>query len=92
MIRNDLHVHSIQSLCGLHTILEIVQVASRKGMRLVNIADHGRTAGKRINVGVLADQRRLPDPVVALDGSSMRGSREMIGERELGGLRSVSQY
>lgn len=47
MIRNDLHVHSIQSMCGLHTLLEIVEIAARKGMRLVNISDHGSAFGEK---------------------------------------------
>lgn len=68
MIRNDLHVHSIQSMCGLHTLLEIVEIAASKGMRLVNISDHGKALGKEMNFGVLTDKRRCPKKI-----SSSRG-------------------
>jgi putative hydrolase len=68
MIRNDLHVHSIQSMCGLHTLLEIVEIAASKGMRLVNISDHGSALGKEMNFGVLTDKRRRPEKI-----SSSRG-------------------
>jgi putative hydrolase len=68
MIRNDLHVHSIQSLCGIHTILEIVEIASRKEMRLVNISDHGRAAGREMSFAVLSDKRRLPKDLMSSNG------------------------
>ncbi len=68
MIRNDLHVHSIQSMCGLHTLLEIVEIAANKGMRLVNISDHGSALGKEMVFWVLADKRRCPEKI-----SSSRG-------------------
>jgi putative hydrolase len=68
MIRNDLHVHSIQSLCGLHTLLEIVEIAARKGMRLVNISDHGSAAGKEMNFGVITDKKRLPEKIKSSQG------------------------
>ena len=68
MIRNDLHVHSIQSACGLHTLLEIVEIADRKGMRLVNISDHGNALGREMNFWVLSDKRRRPEKI-----SSSRG-------------------
>ena len=68
MIRNDLHVHSIQSMCGLHTLLEIVEIAARKGMRLVNISDHGSAAGKKMNFWVLSDKRRRPEKINSSQG------------------------
>jgi putative hydrolase len=68
MISNDLHVHSIQSLCGLHTLLEIVEIAAGKGMRLVNISDHGSAAGKKMNFGVLTDKRRRPEKISSSGG------------------------
>ncbi len=68
MIRNDLHVHSIQSMCGLHTLLEIVEIAAKKGMRLVNISDHGSAAGKKMNFWVLADKKRCPEVISSTQG------------------------
>ena len=32
MIRHDLHVHSVQSRCGMHAVLEIVEIAAYKGL------------------------------------------------------------
>ncbi len=72
MIRNDLHVHSVQSFCGIHTVLEIARIAVDKGMRMVNISDHGSGLGRKMNFGVIVDKRRLPDPVCLSDGSSIR--------------------
>ena len=68
MIRNDLHVHSIQSLCGLHTLFEIVEIAARKGMRLVNISDHGSAVGKKMNFWVLSDKKRCPEKITSSQG------------------------
>jgi putative hydrolase len=71
VIRNDLHVHSVQSFCGFHTVLEIAQIAIRKGVKLVNVSDHGSGLGKLMNFGVITDKRRLPNPVTLPDGSSI---------------------
>ncbi|MFC1854021.1 hypothetical protein ACFL27_27870 [candidate division CSSED10-310 bacterium] len=71
MIRNDLHVHSIQSSCGLHTLFEIVMIAHGKGMNLVNISDHGPGSGRFINLGVMSERSRLPDPVTIPGGPSL---------------------
>jgi putative hydrolase len=61
MIPNDLHVHSVKSPCGLHTVLEIVEIAVRKGMRSVNISDHGEASTRsRMNFSMLADRQRFP--------------------------------
>lgn len=73
MIRNDLHVHSVKSACGFHTLCELVQIGHRKGMRLLNLSDHGPAAhGLPMSFGVLVDRARVPDPVTAPDGSSLR--------------------
>ncbi len=69
MIRNDLHVHSIRSNCGLHTLLEIVEIAARKGMRLINISDHGGASGGPAAFGVPGDKRRLPRDVPSSTGT-----------------------
>ena len=67
MIRNDLHIHSSLSICGMHSVLEIVKIASNNGMRLINISDHGFCSGKPMGFGVLTDKRRFPQ-VVELTG------------------------
>jgi len=68
MIRNDLHVHSVQSMCGMHTVLEIVEIAARKDMRLVNISDHGSASGKDMRFGVIANKLRWPEKVESSTG------------------------
>jgi len=61
MIPNDLHVHSVKSPCGMHTVLEIVEIAARKGVRSVNVSDHGEASTRsRLNFSVLADRNRFP--------------------------------
>ncbi len=69
MIRNDLHVHSIRSNCGLHTFLEIVEIAARKGVRMVNICDHGSASGGVAAFGVPGDKRRTPRHVPSASGA-----------------------
>ena len=71
MIRHDLHVHSIQSLCGLHTFLEIVEIAAEKGIHSVNISDHGKASGKVMNFGVLIDKKRCPKEMTSSKGKSV---------------------
>ena len=68
MIRNDLHVHSIRSLCGVHTVMEIVEIAARKGMRSVNICDHGKASGKEIKFNVINDKRSFPRNIQSTQG------------------------
>jgi len=41
MFECDLHVHSIRSTCGVHTLLEIVSIMHRKGIRGFALTDHG---------------------------------------------------
>lgn len=45
MLRVDLHIHSIRSHCGVHTILELVGIARSKGMEAFAITDHGHSLG-----------------------------------------------
>ena len=69
MIRNDLHVHSIRSRCGQHTLLEIAEIAARKKMRMVNICDHGSASGGEMSFGVPTDKRRCPRDVPCAGGA-----------------------
>jgi len=68
MIRNDLHVHSIRSLCGVHTLLEIVEIAAGKGIRSVNICDHGKASGRQIKFDVINNKRRCPRVIHSTQG------------------------
>ena len=71
MIRNDLHVHSIRSLCGFHTILEITEIAAKKGMRSVNICDHGKASGKKIKFDVFNNKDRFPRTIQSHQGNTI---------------------
>jgi putative hydrolase len=61
----------------MHTFLEIVRITARKGLRMINICDHGPASGRRIAFSVLADRKRIPEPVVLADGTSMSVLRGM---------------
>lgn len=62
MIDCDLHVHSLRSTCGFHTLLEIVSIMRGKGQRAFALTDHGPTLGTpRSHFSVLL--RRVP-PVI----------------------------
>lgn len=63
VLRHDLHTHSVQSACGIHTTTELLQIAAQKGTRTVNVCDHGSASGRSVNFGVLADPRRTPRTV-----------------------------
>ncbi|MBN2037606.1 MAG: PHP domain-containing protein [Chitinispirillaceae bacterium] len=41
MLSVDLHVHSLASACGLHSILELIEHGRRIGLRGMAITDHG---------------------------------------------------
>lgn len=60
VLRHDLHTHSVQSACGIHSVAELLQIAAQKGTRTVNVCDHGSASGRSMNFGVLADPRRTP--------------------------------
>jgi putative hydrolase len=49
MIQFDLHVHSIFSLCGIHTVLELLERAKELGMKGFAVTDHGSVLGGRLN-------------------------------------------
>ncbi len=72
MIRNDLHIHSLQSLCGIHSLMEIVNIAGDKGMHMVNISDHGSANGKIMVFGVITDKQRIPSVIKSANGMPIR--------------------
>ena len=37
----DLHIHSIRSMCGFHTLLEIVTIMRAKKRKAFALTDHG---------------------------------------------------
>ncbi|OPZ05353.1 MAG: putative phosphatase YcdX [candidate division BRC1 bacterium ADurb.BinA364] len=45
MLSIDLHTHTLDSRCGLHTLLEVLEIAREKGIRAIAITDHGPKAG-----------------------------------------------
>ncbi|MDG5815481.1 PHP domain-containing protein [Chitinispirillales bacterium ANBcel5] len=49
MIDFDLHVHTIFSKCGIHTVLELINQGRALGMKGIAITDHGLTLGGRLN-------------------------------------------
>lgn len=49
MIQFDLHVHTIFSLCGMHTVMELINHAHSLGMKGLAITDHGQALGGRLN-------------------------------------------
>lgn len=65
MIDVDLHVHSIFSLCGLHTVLELLERARVLGMKGFAVTDHGLTLGGRLN-SVFFERFVSPDPAVRI--------------------------
>lgn len=59
MIDCDLHVHSLRSACGFHTLIEIVSIMRGKGQRAFALTDHGPTLETpRAHFSVLL--RRVP--------------------------------
>lgn len=60
MLSVDLHSHSLFSSCGLHTCLEMLNHAKKRGMTALAITDHGLTLGGRLNSNFF---ERLNDPV-----------------------------
>lgn len=63
MLQVDLHVHTLFSLCGLHTLLEILTEAKRLGIKAVAITDHALTLGGRLN-SVFYERFQSPFPEV----------------------------
>ena len=60
MIPVDLHCHSHFSLCGIHSMLELLTQAKSLGMAGLAITDHGPAAGGRLNSSFF---ERLDAPV-----------------------------
>ncbi|HOX45225.1 MAG TPA: PHP domain-containing protein [Myxococcota bacterium] len=50
MLAADLHVHSLASRCGLHTVLELLAEARRLGLEVLAITDHDEGPGTATRV------------------------------------------
>jgi len=62
MIACDLHIHSIRSTCGFHTLLEIVSIVRSRGLKAFALTDHSpEHETPRAHFSVML--RRMP-PVV----------------------------
>jgi len=59
----DLHVHSLFSRCGLHTVLELIAAAKNIGLKGFAVTDHGKTMGGRLT-SVFFERFRSPEPSV----------------------------
>ncbi len=59
MIACDLHVHSIRSTCGVHTLLELVAIVQKRGLAGFALTDHSPLHGTpRAHFSVML--RRMP--------------------------------
>ncbi|MDR2579206.1 MAG: PHP domain-containing protein [Chitinispirillales bacterium] len=65
MIQFDLHVHTLFSLCGIHTVLELLERAKELGMKGFAVTDHGYTLGGRLN-NPFFERFRSPCPEVKI--------------------------
>jgi putative hydrolase len=65
MLEVDLHVHSLFSACGLHTILELLEQGRRIGLKAMAITDHGTAIGGRLT-SVFFERFTPPCPDVKL--------------------------
>jgi putative hydrolase len=68
MLEIDLHVHSLFSSCGLHTILELIMHAKELGMKGIAITDHGPTLGGRLSSPFFDRLRSFYDGIVVYKG------------------------
>ncbi len=60
MLEVDLHVHSLFSACGLHTILELLERGRAVGLKAMAITDHGPGVGEGRLTSVFFERFRSP--------------------------------
>jgi putative hydrolase len=60
MLTVDLHVHSLFSSCGLHTILELLDQGRRTGLAAMAITDHGLAVGNGRLTSVFFERFKCP--------------------------------
>jgi putative hydrolase len=76
MIAVDLHSHSLASLCGVHTVVEMLTRARELDLKALAITDHGPALGSRLNSVFF---ERLVDPVPGV--RLLKGLECNLGER-----------
>ncbi|MCX7011435.1 MAG: PHP domain-containing protein [Candidatus Sumerlaeota bacterium] len=59
MLKIDLHTHTLNSKCGQHTLLEVLNIARGRGMELIAITDHGPAQGGTVR-GTFFQDARVP--------------------------------
>ena len=62
MLKVDLHVHSLFSACGLHTVLELLDHGRRIGLKAMAITDHGLAVGGGRLTSVFFERFQSPYP------------------------------
>jgi putative hydrolase len=65
MLEVDFHTHTFYSNCGIHTHLELLAEANRRGIKVMAITDHGPAIHGRVN-SVFYDRFHNPFPAVKL--------------------------
>ncbi|MBN1130362.1 MAG: PHP domain-containing protein [Chitinispirillaceae bacterium] len=84
MLTVDLHVHSLFSSCGLHTVLELVDQARRIGLKAMAITDHGPAVGTGHLTSVFFERFNCPyDDLVLYKGIELnlldeKGNIDMV--------------
>ena len=69
MLSVDLHVHSLFSSCGLHTLLELLEGGRRAGLAAMAITDHGLAVGNGRLTSVFFERFKCPyDDIVLYKG------------------------
>ena len=66
MLEADLHVHSLFSACGLHTLLELLEHGYAIGLKAMAITDHGPGVGEGRLTSVFFERFRSPFPEIRL--------------------------
>ena len=66
MLEVDLHVHSLFSSCGLHTILELLAHGRSIGLKAIAITDHGPAVEEGRLTSVFFERFKSPYPDIRL--------------------------
>lgn len=86
MFETDLHAHSLFSSCGLHSIVEMLTAAKKKGLRAQAITDHGPFLGRKTSSTFF---ERLHNPV---DGIELLKGMECNVMDENGSIDIVQKF
>jgi putative hydrolase len=86
MLEVDLHVHSLFSACGLHTILELIEQGRKVGLKAMAITDHGLAVGGGRLTSVFFERFRSPyDDIKVYKGIELnlldeKGAVDIVGQ------------